>query len=193
MRGNMATDPYTWRSIWTSVVIGCCLVAVACAAQAAFAPTVRVTCPARSSAPPDCQMRWLVGFDLIPVRNTPLPGLQSAGEVVESNPGSGSSSTGPNRRFASAGAYTVYLQTAAGPVRTIMWGNQMELQWFREPIVKYLETPDASALAVTMWPSAHPMRKIANGIIVVAVLFWVWLPFQIAGVLRRSAASYAAG
>ncbi len=139
-------------------------------------------------------MRWLVAFDLIPVRNTSLPGLQTVGEVVESNPGSGRSSSGPNRPLrGDAGAYTLYLQTAAGSVRTIMWGNNMELQWFREPIVKYLETADAPPLTTTMWPSTHPMRKIANGIIVVALLCWVWLPFQVAGALRRSTAAKAAG
>lgn len=194
MRGTMAADPYTWRSIWTSVAIGGCLVAIACGPQGAFAPTVRVTCPAQSSGAPDCRMQWLVAFDLVPIRSTALRGLHAVGEVVESNPGSGRSSSGPNRPLhGNAGAYTVYLQTAAGPVRTILWGNQMELQSFREPIVAYLDTPHAPPLAVTMWPSAHPMRKVGNGIVLVGVLFWVWLPFQVAGLLRRSPAGYAAG
>lgn len=139
-------------------------------------------------------MRWLVAFDRVPIRRTALPGLHAVGEVVESNPGSGPSSSGPNRpQRGSAGAYTMYLQTVAGSVRTIMWGNAMELQWFREPIVKYLDTPHAPPLAVTMWPSTNPIRKVANGIIVVALLFWVWLPFQVVGVLRRSAPASAAG
>ncbi len=182
----MATDHYTWRGVWTAVAFGGCLVAIACGVQAAFAPTVRVTCPARPAAAPDCELRWLVAFDLIPVRVTRLQGLHTVGQVVESNPGSGRSSTGPNSRLGgSAGAYTVYLQTATGPVRTIMWGNNMELQWFRAPIEHYLTAPEAPPFSATLWPSTHPMRQIANAIIIVGLLFWVWLPFQIAGALRR--------
>ncbi len=185
----MATDHNTWRGIWSSTAIGACLVAFACAVQGIFAPTVTVTCPAHAQGAPDCEMRWLVAFDLIPVRRTALPGLHSVGQVVVSNPGAGRSSSGPNQKTASAGAYTVYLQTAAGSVRTILWGNQMEMQRFREPIEKYLATPAAPPLAVTMWPSSHPMRKVANGIIVVGLLFWIWLPFQIGAVLRRTAST----
>ena len=120
----MATDHNTWRGIWSSTAIGACLVAFACAVQGIFAPTVTVTCPAHAQGAPDCEMRWLVAFDLIPVRRTALPGLHSVGQVVESNPGAGRSSSGPNQKTASAGAYTVYLQTAAGSVRTILWGNR---------------------------------------------------------------------
>jgi hypothetical protein len=179
---DVAADSYSWRSIWTAAVTGLVLIVIACGVQAAFAPTVRVSCPARSAGAPDCEMRWLVAFDRIPLRTTALPGLRSADEVEESNPNGGS--TGPRR--GTAGAYTVYLQTAAGRVRTIMWGNQMELQHFREPIVKYLENAQSAPLDVTMWPSSHPMRKVTNGIVVVALLFWVWLPVQIVGLLRRA-------
>jgi hypothetical protein len=77
----MATDPYTWRGIWTAAVTGLCIIAIACGLQAAFAPTVRVSCPARTSAPPDCDLRWFVAFDTVPIRRTSLPALQSAGEV----------------------------------------------------------------------------------------------------------------
>jgi hypothetical protein len=176
MPQTMAGDSYTWRGIWTSAVIGLCFIAFACGCQAAFAPTVRVTCPARTSAAPDCEMRWLVAFDRVPIRTAALPALQSVGEVERSNP----NSTGRG-----AGAYTVYLRTAAGPVRTIMWGDQMELQRFREPIGNYLDSAQAPALDVTMWPSANPIRMIANGIVSVGLLFWVWLPVQIVVFLKR--------
>lgn len=81
--------------------------------------------------------------------------------------------------------YSVYLHTAAGRVRTILWGDYMELQKFREPIVKYLEDKQAPPLEVTMWPSTHPWRMIANAIVCVGLLCWVWLPVQIAVFLTR--------
>ena len=61
----------------------------------------------------------------------------------------------------------------------------MELQYFREPIVKYLDDTHAPPLEVTMWPSTQPWRKIANGIVGLGLLFWVWLPVQIVKVLAR--------
>ena len=78
---KMATHPYTWRGIWNAAITGFCIIAVASGLQAAFAPTVRVSCPTRTSASPDCELRWLVAFDTIPIRRTPLPALQSAGEI----------------------------------------------------------------------------------------------------------------
>jgi hypothetical protein len=41
-----------------------------------------------------------------------------------------------------------------------------------------------------MWPSKAPVRMIANAIICVGLLFWVWLPVQIA-VCRASNALVA--
>lgn len=173
----MATDPYTARGIWSAAVTGLCIIALACGLQAAFAPTVRVSCPARTSAPPDCDFRWLVAFDTVPIRRTPLLGLQSAGEVQAMSSGR---STGR-----SAPPYSVYLHTAAGRVRTILWGDYIELQKFREPIVKYLDDKHAAPLEVTMWPSTHPWRMVGNGIVCLGLLFWVWLPVQIVVFLTR--------
>ena len=173
----MAIDPYTARGIWTAVVTGLCIIALACGLQAAFAPTVRVSCPARTSAPPDCDFSWLVAFDTVPIRRTPLPALQSVGEVEAMSSGRSSSR--------SVTPYSVYLHTAAGRVRTILWGDYMELQKFREPIVKYLDGKDGPPLEVTMWPSTHPWRMIANAIVCLGLLFWVWLPVQIAVFVTR--------
>jgi len=173
----MAIDPYTARGIWTAVVTGLCIIALACGLQAAFAPTVRVSCPARTSAPPDCDFSWLVAFDTVPIRRTPLPALQSVGEVEAMSSGRSSSR--------SVTPYSVYLHTAAGRVRTILWGDYMELQKFREPIVKYLDGTDGPPLEVTMWPSTHPWRMIANAIVCLGLLFWVWLPVQIAVFVTR--------
>jgi hypothetical protein len=173
----MASDPYTWRGIWTAAVTGLCIIAVACGLQAAFAPTVLVSCPARTSSSPDCNLRWLVAFDTIPIRRTRLPALQSVGEVEAMSSGRSSSR--------SVTPFSVYLHTAAGRVRTILWGDHVELQKFREPIAKYLEVAPAPPLEVTMWPSTHPWRMIANAIVCLGLLFWVWLPIQIVVVFSR--------
>jgi hypothetical protein len=173
----MATDPYTLRGIWVPAVTGLFIIAVACGLQAAFAPTVRVMCPARTSGLPDCDLRWLVAFDMVPIRRTLLPQLQSAGEVERMG-------SGRSTRFGVT-PYSVYLHTAAGRVRTILWGDYMELQKFREPIVSYLGDVHASSMEVTMWPSTHPWRMIAGAMVCVGLLCWVWLPVQIVVFLTR--------
>jgi hypothetical protein len=188
----MASAPYTLRGIWSAALTGAFLIAFASGCQAAFAPTVRVSCPARTSAAPNCDLRWLVAFDMMPVRHTPLPALQPVGEIVN---------TAPARR---GGATTLYLNTSAGPVRTIMWGDHLSLQRdLQDPLRSYFGNARASAIELTMWPSRwadpggtadnrlvrrpHPMRLVANAIIVVGLLFWIWLPVQIVMfVARRS-------
>lgn len=171
----MASNAYTLRGIWTAAVTGLCLIALACGFQAAFSPTVRVSCPARTAAAPDCDLRWLVGFDLVTIRHTPLPALASVSEIEQT------------ARTRSGGATTLYLNTAAGRVRTIMWGgDHVELQGLRDPLRAYLATTEAPPLDVTMWPSKAPVRLIANAIVAVGLLFWIWLPVQVAvGVARR--------
>jgi hypothetical protein len=57
--------------------------ALGCGVQAFTAPTVTVSCPARTAAAPNCRLRWLVAFDTLPVRRTPLPALASADEVEQ--------------------------------------------------------------------------------------------------------------
>jgi hypothetical protein len=186
----MASDPYTLRGIWSAALTGAVLIALACGCQAAFAPTVRVSCPARTSEAPDCDLRWLVAFDTVQVRHTPLPALQPVGEIV---------STAPSRR---GGATTLYLNTSAGAVRTIMWGDHLSLQRdLRDPLRSYFGDPHASAIELTMWPSrwvdpggnaanrlerrAHPIRLLANAILGVGLLFWIWLPVQVAMFVAR--------
>ena len=181
----MDSGRYTLRGIWTAALTGACIIAFGCGLQAAFAPTVRVSCPARTSAAPDCDLRWLVAFDTVPVRHTPLPALQPVGEIVQ---------TAPTR---SGGATTLYLNTAAGPVRTIMWGDHLSLQRdLRDPLRTYFGDAHAPAIDLTMWPSrwvdpggtadnrlerrSHPMRLAAHAIVIVGLLFWIWLPVQIA-------------
>ena len=168
------TDPYTLRGVRNAALTGLCLIAVACGFQAAFSPTVRVTCPARTDAAPDCDLRWLVAFDLVTVRHTPLPALQSVPEIEQ---------TAATRR---GGSTTLYLNTAAGRVRTIFWGgDHVELQGLRDPLRAYLADAHAPPLELTMWPSQAPIRLIANVIVCVGLLFWIWLPVQIAMVLGR--------
>jgi hypothetical protein len=133
-----------------------------------------------------------VAFDTIPIRHTPLPALQPVGEIAN---------TAPSRR---GGATTLYLNTKAGPVRTIMWGDHLSLQRdLRDPLRSYFADAHASAIELTMWPSwwtdpggtadnrlvrrPHPMRLVANAIVGVGLLFWIWLPVQmVMSVARRN-------
>jgi hypothetical protein len=131
-----------------------------------------------------------VAFDMVPIRHTPLPALQPVGEIVN---------TAPARR---GGATTLYLNTSTGPVRTVMWGDHLSLQRdLRDPLRSYFDDAHASAIELTMWPSRwvdpggtadnrlvrqpHPMRLVANAIIVVGLLFWIWLPVQIVMFVAR--------
>lgn len=180
----MASAPSTLRGMWSAAVTGACLIAFACGCQAAFAPTVRVSCPARTSTAPDCDLRWLVAFDMLPIRHTPLPALQPGAEIVN---------TAPGRR---GGATTMYLNTSVGPVRSIMWGDHLSLQRdLRDPLHSYFDDPRASAIELTMWPSwwtdpggnadnrlvrrPHPIRMVANALVGVGLLFWIGIPVQL--------------
>jgi hypothetical protein len=170
----LSANAYSLRGIWTSALTGLCLIALACGLQAAFSPTVRVSCPARTPAAPDCELRWLVAFDIVTVRHTLLPALESVSEIERT------------ARSRSGGATTLYLDTAAGRVRTIMWGgDHVELQGLRDPLRAYLSNPEAPPLDVTMWPSKAPVRLIASVVVVVGLLFWIWLPVQLAVVVVR--------
>jgi hypothetical protein len=190
----MTREPDTLRGIWSSALTGALIIACGLGCQAAFAPTVRVTCPARTSTAPDCDLRWLAAFDLIPVRHTPLPALQPVGEIVGTSSGTRRSSR------SNAEAVTLYLDTSAGPVRTIMWGDHLSLQReLRDPLQSYFADPHAPAIELTMWPSrwvdpggtadnrlerrSHPMRLVSHAIVVVGLLFWIWLPVQVVRLL----------
>jgi hypothetical protein len=143
-------------------------------------------------------MRWLVAFDTVTIRHTPLPALQPVGEIVDTSSGGRIS----NRQGARTEAVTLYLNTAAGPVRTIMWGDHLSLQReLRDPLQRYFGDAHASAIDLTMRPSrwvdpggnaddrlvrkAHPMRLVASAIVVVGLLCWIWLPVQIARFVTR--------
>lgn len=180
----MASAPSTLRGIWAGAITGACLIAFACGCQAAFAPTVRVSCPARTSNAPDCDLRWLVAYDMLSIRHTPLPALQPGAEVVN---------TAPGRK---GGATTLFLNTSAGPVRSIMWGDHLSLQReLRDPLHNYFADAHAPAIELTMWPSywtdpggnaanrlerwPHPIRMVANAIVGVGLLYWIWVPVQL--------------
>jgi hypothetical protein len=186
----MASDPPTLRSIVSGFLTGAFLIALGTGGQALFTPTVQVSCPARSSAAPDCEMRWLVAFDQVTIRRTPLPGLQPGNEIV---------STAPGRK---GGATTMFLKTSAGPVRTIMWGDHLSLQHdLRDPLHAYFSDAHAQAIELTMESSnwvdpggnadyrfvrkTHPLRWVVNTIIGVGLLCWVWLPVQIVKLMAR--------
>ena len=194
----MASGPYTLRGIWSAALTGLVIVAIGIGCQAAFAPTVVVSCPARTPAAPDCVLRWLVALDTVPIRHTSLPALRSVGEIVDTSPG-GRVSTRQGQRTE---AVTLYLNTAAGPVRTIMWGDHLSLQReLRDPLRSYLGDARASAIELSMSPSRwvdpggtaedrlerkpHPMRLVGNAIVGFGLLFWIWLPVQIVMFVAR--------
>ncbi len=186
----MSGNPSTPRSLWSAALTGAFLIVCGCALQAAFAPTVRVSCPARTTGAPDCELRWLVASDLVPIRHTPLPALQPGSEVVN---------TAPGRK---GGATTLYLKTSAGPVRAIMWGDHLSLQReLAEPLGRYFSDPQAPAIELTMRPSRwvdpggtadnrlvrkpHPIRLVANAIVGVGLLFLALLPVQMVRLVTR--------
>ena len=194
----MASDSYSLRGIWSAALTGALIIAFGIGCQAAFAPTVVVSCPARTAAAPDCELRWLVAFDKVTVRHTALPSLQPVGEIVDTSPGSRVS----NRQGTRSEAVTLYLNTAAGPVRTIMWGDHLSLQReLRDPLRSYFSDAHASAIELTMSPSRwvdpggtgdnrlerkpHPMRLVASAIVGFGLLFWIWLPVQIVRFVGR--------
>lgn len=170
----MAADSHSMRGVVTGAIAGLCLIALACGFQAAFSPTVRITCPARSGVAPDCDLRWLAAFDRLTVRHVPLPGVTAVSEIER---------TAPSR---SGGATTLYVETTAGRVRTILWGgNHLELQGLRDPMRAYLADPTAAALTLTMWPSKAPIRPISNAIVAIGLAYWLWIPVQIVTLLTR--------
>lgn len=183
----MATALSSQRGIFSTAITAVCVIAFACAFQAAFAPTVRVSCPARTSSAPDCDLRWLVAFDMIQVRHTPLPGLQPGNEIESTTPG----------KSRQGGAITMFLKTSAGPVRAIMWGDHLSLQRdLRDPLHAYFANPNAPATRLTMKASywtdpggeadnrmvrkTHPLVWACNTIVAVGVLMLLWVPVTLA-------------
>jgi hypothetical protein len=174
----MASDANTGlgRAAFNSVLI----IALGCGIQAYAAPSVVVSCPARTAAGPDCSLRWLVAFGSLPVRRIPLPALQSVDQVeaVRSGPSDG-------RRGGDAG-FTVYLRTATGRTRAVTQAGWEELRTFRDPIVQYLKDEHAPPLHVTMWPNAVPWGWFASVVIGLGLLQGAIVLVQL---LRRARAS----
>jgi hypothetical protein len=75
-----------------------------------------------------------------------------------------------------------------------MWGgDHVELQGLRDPLRAYLSDAQAPPLDVTMWPSRAPVRLIANVLVCAGLLFWIWLPVQVASLIRRRGQPSSAG
>jgi len=172
-------------SIGSELFRGLFVFALGCGIQAAIAPTVTVSCPARTAAAPDCTLRWLVAFDVLPVRRTALPALQSIDQVEPLRRGS----SGSQRR--AAAAFTVYLRSAAGRTRAILLGDQEELRTFRAPIATYLGDPHAPALEVTMRANAEPWGWFASVIIGVGLLYGAIVLARVVRRFRASSSSVA--
>lgn len=158
------------------------ILAFGCGMQTATAPTVTVSCPARTAVAPDCTLRWLVAFDLVPVRSVALTALQAVDEVE---------ALGSNSRRPGSGmsTFTFYFRSAAGRTRVIPLGDQTELRAFREPIVKYLQDVHAPPLQVTMWPSSAPWRPFASVVIGLGLLQGAYIATRLLrGDVSRTAA-----
>lgn len=156
-RPELGTGQMTFNTVLI-LVLGCGL-------QTATAPTVTVSCPARTAVAPDCTLRWLVAFDLLPVRQVALTALRSIDEIEAL----GSSSSRPRGQVIGP-SFTFYFRSANGHTRAIPLGDQTELREFRDPIVSYLRDVNAPPLEVTMWPSTAPWRPFASVIIGLGLL-----------------------
>jgi hypothetical protein len=186
----MAEQTESQGGIGATAFKGLLLIALGCGLEALF-PTVQVSCPARTAAAPDCDLRSLIAFDQLTVRHSPLPALQPVGEIEWTRPAR------------SKGTPMLYFDTAAGRVSAISWGDQMSLQKdLQEPLRAYLADSHAAAIEVTMRPTrwvdpggnaanrlvrkTHPGKIAANVLIIGGLLFWLWLPVQLVTSLKRS-------
>lgn len=186
----MAEPSSSQGGIGATAFKGLLLIVLGCGLEMIF-PTVRVSCPARTAAAPDCELRSLIAFEQLTVRHSPLPALRPIGEIeyIRSARSRG-------------GTPTLFFDTAAGRVSAIRWGDQLSLQKdLQEPLRAYLADPHAAALEVTMRPTnwvdpggdaadrmvrrTHPGKIAANVLIVAGLLFWVWLPVQLAMSIGR--------
>lgn len=168
--------PGLGQSTFNTVLI----LALGCGLQTATAPTVTVSCPARTAVAPDCTLRWLVAFDLLPVRHVALAALQSIDEIEAL----GSSSKRPGGGILGP-SFTFYFRSAAGRTRAIPLGDQTELREFRDPIVRYLRDVHAPPLEVTMWPSTAPWRPFASVVIALGLLQGAMVATQLVRRQRR--------
>lgn len=90
----------------------------------------------------------------------------------------------------------MFLKTSGGPVRSIMWGDHLSLQHdLRDPLHAYFENPRSPAIELTMWPSrwvdpggdadyrfvrkAPPVRLVAHGMVIVGLIYWLAVPWQL--------------
>jgi hypothetical protein len=147
------------RSIGAQTFTALLLIAIGSGIQVA-APQVAVSCPARTNAAPDCRLRWWVAFGILPVRNTPLPAMQSVDEVEKTSGRTGNlvrNGRGSSRTSASTPTFSVHLRSGAGRTRAVLAGDEGALQTFREQIVNYLANEHAPPLNATIkpwWPVA---------------------------------------
>lgn len=172
---------------------GLLLIVMGCGFEACFAPTVQVSCPGRTAAAPDCDLRSLIAFDRVTIRHVPLPALQPVGEIELT------------RHARSKSTEMLYFDTAAGRVSAMSWASQtnhMSLQKdLQEPLRAYFADAQAPAIEATMRPTrwidpggnaanrlvrkSHPAKVVANVLVVSGLLFWIWLPVQLATSIAR--------
>lgn len=186
-------EPSAPGGIGKTFVSGLLLLVMGCGFEACFAPTVRVSCPARTAAAPDCDLKSVIAFDQVTIRHVPLPALKPVGEIELT------------RHARSDSTEMLYFDTAAGRVSALDWGRRgdhMSLQKdLQEPLRAYFANATAPAIEATMRPTRwidpggdapnrlvrklHPATIAANVLIVGGALFWLWLPVQFATSIAR--------
>ncbi len=185
----MADNDASQASIGRTAFSGLLLIVMGLGSEALF-PTVRVSCPARTASAPDCDLRWLIAFDTVTIRHTPLPALQPVGEIELT------------RAARSSGTEMLYFFTAAGRVAASRWRDHLALQKdLQEPLRAYFADAHAPAIDLTMRPvrwvdpggnaanrlvrKTHPGKIAANVLIAGGLLFWLWLPVQLVTAIGR--------
>ncbi len=181
----------TAGGIGKTAFTGLLLIVMGCGLESAI-PTVRVSCPARTASAPDCDLRWLIAFDTVTIRHTPLPALQPVGEIELT------------REARSRDTEMLYFYTAAGRVAASRWRDHLALQKdLQEPLRAYFADAHAPAIDLTMRPTrwvdpggyaadrlvrrTHPVKIAVNVVTGGGLLYWLWLPVQLVTAIGRRA------
>lgn len=160
-----------------AALTGLVFMTVGAGAQALFAPTVIVGCTRPLPGTPTCRLQWRVIFDAIPVRYQTLDGVREA-RVEETYRGAPGRSGSGGKRLG-VKPYKLVIDTARGPVRAVLWGDEMELRALGGTVQSFLDDPTRDSLrAVAPVDFAAVFRWAGLGLFAFGALYWLYLPFQ---------------
>lgn len=164
------------RPLLRAALAGLAFMTVGAGVQALFAPTVIIACARRPSGEPSCRLQWRVILDAIPVRYQVLEGVRGVrvAETYEGSPGR----SGSGGRRLGVKPYKLMVDTSRGPVRAVLWGDEMELRELRDPVATFLENPDHDAMRVALPARLAVYRWVGLGLFAFGALYWLYLPFQ---------------